>query len=101
MDEDVGQQLECRGCRKLEKELCQLREEVAKLHKALDEARRAGKRQAAPFRKPQVAVPKKPGRKSGDDYGRQARRMIPEQIDEHWDVPLPGDRVESRCGAVV
>jgi transposase len=98
MDEDVGQQPECRGCRKLEKELGHLREEVAKLHKALEEARRAGKRQAAPFRKPQVAVPKTPGRKSGDDYGTQARRMIPEQIDEHWDAPLPECCPKCGCG---
>jgi len=59
-----------------------LSEEVLKLHEALEESRRAGKCQAAPFRKPKVAVLKKPGRKSGDDYGTQARRMIPEKIDD-------------------
>jgi transposase len=89
MDGDDEQRPECSGCRKLSTELEQLKKQVEKLQKALEESQRAGKRQAAPFRKPKVAVPKKPGRKSGDDYGAQARRAIPEQIDECWDAPLP------------
>jgi len=66
--------------------------QVEKLSAALEEAQRAGKRQAAPFRKPKrVAVPKKPGRKPGDQYGEHARRAIPtpDQITEHYQVPLP------------
>jgi transposase len=98
MDEDDEQHAECGGCRRLSAELEQLKEQVEKLQKALEESQRAGKRQAAPFRKPKVAVPKKPGRKSGDDYGTQARRTIPEQIDERWDVPLPECCPQCGCG---
>ena len=48
-----------------------LQEQVQVLTAALEESRRAGKRQAAPFRKPQrVEKPKKPGRKPGEQYGR-------------------------------
>lgn len=89
MDGDGEPQSECPGCKRLSAELEQLRREVELLRQALDESRRAGKRQAAPFRKPKVAAPKKPGRKPGDEYGQQSRRSIPEQIDEHYDVPLP------------
>lgn len=98
MDENDEQQPECSGCRKLSTELEQLKEQVEKLQKALEESQRAGKRQAAPFRKPKVAVPQKPGRKSGDDYGSQARRAIPEQIDERWDAPLPECCPQCGCG---
>ena len=62
---------------------------MERLQKALEESQRSGKRQAAPFRKPKKAEPKTPGRKSGDDYGTQARRSVPEHIDERYDVPLP------------
>tara|TARA_R110002072_G_scaffold287242_2_gene452761 strand:+ start:122031 stop:123413 length:1383 start_codon:yes stop_codon:yes gene_type:complete len=98
MDEDDEQHSECGGCRSLSVELEQLKEQVEKLQKALEASQRAGKRQATPFRKPKVAVPKKPGRKPGDDYGTQARRTIPEQIDEHWNVPLPECCPQCGCG---
>jgi transposase len=98
MDVDAGQQPDCSGCRKLAKELEQLQEEVEKLRTALEESQRAGKRQAAPFRKPKVVVPRKPGRKSGDDYGTQARRTIPDQIDECWEAPLPKCCPQCGCG---
>ena len=89
MDGDGEPQAECSGCRHLAEELKKLQQQIDALQKALDESRRAGKRQAAPFRKKKVAAPQKPGRKPGDEYGQQSRRMIPEQIDEHYDVPLP------------
>ncbi|MBI1313191.1 IS66 family transposase, partial [bacterium] len=89
MDGDGEPQSECPGCRRLSAELEQLRREVELLRQALEESRRAGKRQAAPFRKQKVPAPQKPGRKPGDEYGQQSRRSIPEQIDEHYDVPLP------------
>ena len=82
MNEDGGQESECAGCKRLSAELEELKEHVEKLQKALEESQRAGKRQAAPFRKPKVVAPKKPGRKSGADYGTQARRTVPDQIDE-------------------
>jgi transposase len=98
MDDDVESQPECRGCRELVRELEQLKVQVEKLQKTLEAVQRAGKRQAAPFRKTKVAVPKTPGRKSGEDYGTQARRTIPEQIDEHLDAPLPECCPQCGCG---
>jgi transposase len=77
-----------------------LQEQVQVLTAALEEARRAGKRQAAPFRKSRrVEKPKKPGRKSGEQYGRHARRTAPENapIDEQHDAPLPPEC--PKCGA--
>ena len=54
-------------------------------------ARRAGKRQAAPFSKGEPkANPQRPGRKPGEKYGRKARRAIPTTVDEEIQVPLPG-----------
>ena len=74
----------------LEATIAQLREQVQRLTAALEEAQRAGKRQAAPFRKkPRQAKRKPPGRKSGEDHGRHAHRAIPERIDETHDTPLP------------
>ena len=67
-------------------------EEVQKLTVALDEARRAGRRQAAPFRKGKIKrKPKKPGRKPGKDYGEHARRVPPQDvpIEEHYHASLP------------
>lgn len=89
---------ECRTCRSLRKENEALRDEVKRLEQQvqtlrcqLDDARRQGKRQAAPFSKgPPKANPKRPGRKAGADYGKKARRPIPEHVDEILDAPLPG-----------
>ncbi len=64
---------------------------IEKLTAALEEARRVGKRQAAPFRQgPLKPEPKRPGRKPGDQYGQQFRRAVPsdDEIDETYDVPL-------------
>lgn len=47
---------------RLEKENARLRQELAA-------ARRAGYRQAAPFAKPLVQTPKRPGRRAGARYG--------------------------------
>ena len=83
---------DCSRCLELERRIAALEEQVAKLTAALEEARRAGKRQAAPFRKKQrVAKPKKPGRKTGDEHGKHAHRTAPapEEIDETYDAPLP------------
>ncbi len=87
----------CLNCLRLEREGAELRREVASLRdqvehltSLLDEQRRAGKRQAAPFAKqPPKSEPKKPGRKPGKDYGTKAHRQPPEQIDETYEAPLP------------
>lgn len=75
---------------RVEKQRERLREERDRLKQELSKARRAGKRQAAPFSKgePQKA-PKRPGRKAGPGYGRKANRKIPKKVDEEIRVPLP------------
>ena len=62
----------------------------ARLRSQLEAARRAGKRQAAPFSKgdPQPR-PGRPGRRSGADHGRHAHRPVPEHVDETIEVALP------------
>lgn len=77
---------DCDNCPRLKR----LEAEIAKLRRELDEARRRGKRQAAPFSKgkPKTA-PKRPGRKPGKGYGKRARRSIPKHVDETLDAPLP------------
>jgi transposase len=64
--------------------------EVARLRAELDEARRAGKRQAAPFRKGEPKPdPKRPGRKPGGRHGHHGHRPPPDQIDEVHEAHLP------------
>ena len=70
--------------RKQQRQIDALLTENARLRAELDESRRAGKRQAAPFAKrPPKTDPKRPGRKSGHP---PAHRPIPgpEQIDRRW-----------------
>ncbi len=76
---------------RLRKQVEQLTRQVKKLTALLEEARRDGKRQAAPFRKQDqpAAEPKKPGRKAGRRHGRHAHRGAPPRIDETYDAPLP------------
>ena len=61
-----------------------------RLKKQLDEARRAGRRQAAPFAKdrPQGRG-RHPGRRAGARYGRQGCRPRPRQVDEAFAAPVP------------
>jgi len=74
----------------LEGQVKRLTGQVEKLTAALEKSQRAGKRQAAPFRKkPRTGEPKKPGRKPGDAHGQHAHRSVPNEIDETHDVPLP------------
>jgi len=81
---------DCGACAQLRQELQVLREQVAKLTAALEEERRRGKRQAAPFSKgPPVTEAKSPGRKSGKRHGPHAHRSVPPRIDETYDAPLP------------
>lgn len=80
----------CLNCLRLEREVADLRARVEQLTRLLDEQRRSGKRQAAPFAKRQPkAQPKKPGRKPGKEYGTKAHRPPPEKIDETYEAPLP------------
>jgi transposase len=76
---------------------------IAELEKLVEEVRRGGKRQAAPFskgiRKPN---PKKPGRKGGEDYGTKARRASPQrQPDRVLDAALPPACPYCSCGELV
>ena len=74
----------------LRKQVGELTARVEQLMKLLEEQRRAGKRQAAPFAKGQPkADPKRPGRKPGEEYGEHRRRPVPEEIQETYNVPLP------------
>jgi transposase len=82
---------------RLERQIEVLKRENKRLRRALEEALRAGKRQAAPFsRREPKAHPQKPGRKAGKKYGRRCHRPIPDQVDEIVEVPLPDHC--PRCG---
>ena len=73
-----------------ERQIAGLNRRIAELEKLLDEVRRRGKRQAAPFSKGEPSIdPKRPGRKAGDLYGQQATRAVPERVDETIVVDCP------------
>jgi transposase len=65
---------------------------IAELERLLEDARRSGKRQAAPFRRRDEPIdePRRPGRKSGEAHGRHGHRMAPPDPDRTVDAPLPG-----------
>jgi len=76
----------------VEADNARLTAQVERLQARLEAARRAGKRQAAPFsRGTKTAEPKRPGRRAGDAYGTKARREQPEpeRVDETVAVRLP------------
>lgn len=74
----------------LSAENARLRAEIERLKALVEELRRGGKRQAAPFSKGEPQTnPQTPGRKSGPDYGTKAYRAVPPHIDEVYDAPLP------------
>lgn len=100
-----GPRSTCPRCRELQAQVAALQHRVAeltaqvqRLTAALEAAQRAGKRQAAPFRKPDGPKPtaKTPGRKPGAAHGPHAHRAAPPAIDERYDAPLPP--VCPRCG---
>ena len=75
---------------RLQRDQERLRQERDRLKQELATARRARKRQAAPFSKGQpTSAPKRPGRKGGPQYGPKRRRKIPAQVDQEVDAPLP------------
>lgn len=87
----------CPGCIAAAKRIAELEARTRQLEAIVEELRRSGKRQAAPFsRGLPKPDPKRPGRKSGDDYGTKAFRVVPPVIDEIHEAPLP-DRCP-RCG---
>jgi transposase len=65
---------------------------IAELEKLLEESRRSGKRQSAPFSKGRSSEdPAKPGRKSGEEHGRHGHRAVPvAPPDRELDAPLRG-----------
>lgn len=84
----------CPGCRELLQRVAQLEALVAELTRKLDDALRAGKRQAAPFRKgPPKPDPQTPGRKSGERHGAHGHRPPPppDQVSECHEAELPAD----------
>lgn len=80
----------CPGCAARDRRIAELAGQLAALEALVEQLRRGGKRQAAPFSKgPPKAEPKKPGRKAGDGYGARARRGVPPRIDEAHEAALP------------
>jgi transposase len=78
----------------------ELRQHIGRLERELEEARRSGKRQAAPFsRQKPKAAPSKPGRKSGAQYGRRCRRPIPPRVDQVLEAELPDNCPD--CGGAI
>ena len=96
-----------RGIERLERDKGKLIEErdhwkrrSEHLEKELEAARRAGRRQAAPFAKdrPQGRGGR-PGRRAGAEYGKQGRRRQPTQADETHVAPAPTSCPD--CGGAV
>ena len=72
----------------------ELEAQVVELTRKLEDALRAGKRQAAPFRKgPPKPDPKTPGRKPGEAHGKHGHRPPPppDQVSEIHEANLPDD----------
>lgn len=84
---------------RLTRENGRLRGRVARLEGELEEARRAGKRQAAPFSRGEPSDnSRRSGRRSGDEHGRHGHRHAPGEVDEELDAPL-AERCE--CGGEI
>jgi transposase len=82
----------CPGCAERDRRIAGLEARLAALEVLVEQLRRCGKRQAAPFSKgPPKPDPKKPGRKGGEGYGTKARRAAPPpgRVDEVHEAPLP------------
>jgi transposase len=78
--------------KKVSAERDRLRADCERLRAELGVARRADKRQAAPFSKgTKKPDPARPGRKPGEAYGKKGRRLAPapEDVDETIGVGLP------------
>src|SRR5512147_777819 len=90
MDDTAPSYEELRDRNRLQARLIEeLRAEVERLKTELEQARRAGKRQAAPFSMgPPKADPKRPGRQPGHPPSHRPAPP-PEQVDRTIAVPLP------------
>ena len=85
---------------RLQKERDRLEKERDRLEKELETARRAAKRQAAPFSKGAPSpCPRRPGRKPGRAYGPRAWRPVPPHVDEVVEVLPPAEC--ATCGGVI
>lgn len=74
----------------LRRRLAEQERRIAVLERIVEELRRGGKRQAAPFSKgAPKSDPKRPGRKAATLYGQRACRPRPEQVDECLEVGCP------------
>lgn len=74
----------------LRRQLLKAEQRIAELEKLLEELRRRGKRQAAPFSKGEPkSAPQRPGRKPAEDYGKRAARSRPTKVDEKIEVGCP------------
>ena len=91
MDSDTPQPAPgCPNCERLQRRIEELEAKVAKFEALVEELRRGGKRQAAPFSKGDPKPePKKPGRKPGAEYGTSTYRQPPPIVDEVHEAPLP------------
>jgi len=90
----------CGGCAQRDRRIADLEARIALLEQKLQASLRSGKRQAAPFSRGLPKLdPKRPGRKSGEDYGTQAFRAVPAVIDEVYEAPLPARC--PKCGGQV
>src|SRR5438132_13129374 len=82
----------CPGCTQRDRRIAELEKIIAHLQAQLEESRRTGKRQAAPFSKGAPKKnPKSTARPSGANYGKHGHRPAPpdNQIDETLEAPLP------------
>ena len=82
----------CPSCRTLHRRVGELETQVGELTRRLEHALRAGKRQAAPFRKgPPKPDPQTPGRKAGAAHGKHGHRPPPppDQVSECHEAALP------------
>ena len=82
----------CPGCVARDRRIAELEARLAALEALVEQLRRGGKRQAAPFSKGEPkSEPKAPGRKGGDGYGTKARRAAPppDAVDEVHVAGLP------------
>ena len=91
MEADLPLNPNCPGCTAAARRIAELEARLAALEALVEQLRRGGKRQAAPFSKGTPKPdPKPPGRKPGKGYGTQAFRSVPPVIDEVLEAPLPG-----------
>ena len=77
-----------------------LKRRIEHLEKELEAARRAGRRQAAPFAKDRrQGTGRPPGRRAGAEYGKQGNRRTPARVDETHAAPAP--KTCPGCGGAI